>query len=86
MPSADNREQREEDDHADSEPQRVLYDCENNGTPQLRFLHFNDVYHPQYARATMFEWIRLTLPQAERGGAQGRSGEIEEPLRLLPQR
>jgi len=47
MPSPDNREQREEEDQADTEPRRVLHDGSKSGTPDLRILHFNDVYHPQ---------------------------------------
>ena len=55
MPSADDRDKREQEDQADTEPQRVLYDCQNPGTPDLRILHFNDVYHPGYVP-------RLTFP------------------------
>lgn len=43
----EDRDKKEEEDHLDAEPQRVLYDCGQARTPDLRILHFNDVYHPK---------------------------------------
>lgn len=39
--------EKEAQDHADTEPERVLYDDGLTGRPVLRIIHFNDVYHPQ---------------------------------------
>ncbi|KJX92054.1 5'-nucleotidase like protein [Zymoseptoria brevis] len=43
---ADSHDKMEEDDHADTVPERTLHDSGAEGVPDLRILHFNDVYHP----------------------------------------
>lgn len=48
MTAYEDRDQHEEDDQRDSEPQRLLHDCGEDRVPELRILHFNDVYHPGY--------------------------------------
>ena len=39
--------EKEEQDHDDDEPERILHDDECTNIPDLRLIHFNDVYHPQ---------------------------------------
>lgn len=50
MPSNEERDRIEDEDAKDSEPQRILHDCGHERTPDLRLLHFNDVYHPKYVQ------------------------------------
>lgn len=47
MPDSYDHDKMEEEDHADTMPQRILHDSGETGVPDLRILHFNDVYHPQ---------------------------------------
>lgn len=47
MPTDEERDRIEEQDALDSEPKRILHDCGNERTPDLRILHFNDVYRPR---------------------------------------